>query len=100
MAFSVNPVFQYFCRVAAGKLREVISSEVARIVREERIKRGLSLNVLAERAGLSRQMVSYIEQEERNPTLDTMLRIAEVLEVPLDTLIRRARKVAEQRELK
>ena len=86
--------------MAAGKLLEVISSEVARIVREERVKRGLSLNVLAERAGLSRQMVSYIEQEERNPTLDTMLRIAEVLEVPLDTLIRRARKVAEQRELK
>lgn len=86
--------------MAAGKLLEVISSEVARIVREERIKRGLSLNVLAERAGLSRQMVSYIEQEERNPTLDTMLRIAAVLELPLDTLIRRARKVAEQRELK
>ena len=68
--------------MSADKLREAISSEVARIIREERTNRGLSLNALAARAGLSRQMVSYIEQEERNPSLDTM---------PLDVMIRRAR---------
>ena len=83
--------------MAEGKLREAISSELARIVREERIKRGLSLNVLAGRAGLSRQMVSYVEQEERNPTVDTMLRIAEVFELPLDKIIQRARLAASKR---
>lgn len=81
----------------ADKLRDAIASEVARIIRQERIGRGLSLNGLAERAGLSRQMVSYVEQEERNPSLDTLLRIADVLETPLDTLIQRARLAAASR---
>ena len=81
-------------RVLADQLREAIASEVARIIREERIRRGLSLNVLAARAGLSRQMVSYVEQEQRNPSLDTLLRIAEVLETPLDTLLQSARLAA------
>ena len=77
--------------VAGNEQREAICSAVARIIREERMKRGLSLNVLAERAGLSRQMVSYVEQEERNPSLDTLLRIADVIETPLERIIQRAR---------
>jgi transcriptional regulator with XRE-family HTH domain len=52
------------------------------------------MNALAERAGLSRQMVSYIEKEERNPTVDTLLRITEVLGVQLEQIIQRARKAA------
>ncbi len=52
------------------------------------------MNVLAERAGLSRQMVSYIEQEERNPTLDTLLRLTAVLGVRLEDLLAKARKTA------
>lgn len=31
---------------------------------------------VAERAGLSQQMVSYVERGMRNPTLDTLLRMA------------------------
>ena len=38
-------------------------------------------------------MVSYIEQEERNPSLDTLLRIADALNVNLDEVIKRARTV-------
>ncbi len=34
------------------------------------------MNMVAERAGLSQQMVSYVEREMRNPTLETLLRIA------------------------
>ena len=73
-------------------------SAVARIIREERMKRGLSLNLLAERAGLSRQMVSYVEQEARNPNLDTLLRIADVLETPLEQIIQRSRAEATPRK--
>jgi transcriptional regulator with XRE-family HTH domain len=80
--------------VAAAKATEAISSQVARLLREERIKRHLSLNELAAKAGVSRQMVSYIEQEERNPSLDTMLRITRALEINLDDVIRRARYAA------
>ena len=76
------------------KLLDAISSQVARLLKEEREKRGLSLNVLSQRAGLSRQTVSYVEQEVQNPTLDTLLRIAWVLEVNLEEIIAQARKRA------
>jgi transcriptional regulator with XRE-family HTH domain len=75
-------------------MRERIESEVARLLRAEREKRDLSLNDLADLAGLSRQMVSYIEQEKRNPSLDVLLRITGALDIKLEDLIRRARKMA------
>jgi transcriptional regulator with XRE-family HTH domain len=75
-------------------MRDRIQTELARLLRAERIKQELSLNVLAARAGLSRQMVSYVEQEERNPSLDVLLRITDVLNIPLERMIARARKIA------
>jgi len=77
--------------VVKDKTREVICSEVARLLRVERNKRGLSLNQLAEQARVSRQMLSYVEQEKRNPSLDTLLRITDALEVRLEDLLKRAR---------
>ncbi len=82
-----------------GRSVEEISSAVARLLKEKREKRGLSLNVLAQRAGLARQTVSYIEQEVQSPTLDTLLRITSVLEVDLDKLIAKARKESLSKEL-
>jgi transcriptional regulator with XRE-family HTH domain len=86
--------------VASVKTSEAVSSQVARLLREERVKRNLSLNELSAKAGLSRQMVSYIEQEKRNPSLDTLLRITRALKINLDDMIRRARLAATQQKSK
>lgn len=75
-------------------LRKRICSEIARLLREERLRQKLSLNLVAARAGINRQTVSFIEQEERNPTVETLLRLTEVLGIKLEDLIRRARKRA------
>ncbi|MBL9171421.1 MAG: helix-turn-helix transcriptional regulator [Verrucomicrobiales bacterium] len=75
----------------APQEHSVICTNVARLLREEREKQEISLNSLAERAGISRQTVSFIENEERNPTLMTLLRMTEVLGVPLEDLIKKAR---------
>ena len=48
------------------------------------------MNLVAERAGLSQQMVSYVEREMRNPTLETLLRIAAALEIDLVQVLREA----------
>ena len=53
---------------------------------------------LAEKAGLSTSMISLFERDLRNPTLDTLLRIAEVMDVDLGRLIQRA--TAEARRAK
>jgi len=82
--------------VLSGHVDQV-SSHVARILREEREKRGLSMTVLAQRAGLSQGMISLVESEQRNPSLETLLRIAYVLEIELAEVIHRANKAASKK---
>ncbi len=84
----------YWRPVRSTRLLDAISTQVARLLKEQRRKRRLSLNVLAQKAGVARQTVSYVEQEVRNPTLDTLLRITTALEVDLEQIIAKARKRA------
>lgn len=58
------------------------------------MKQKLSLNVLSAHAGLSRQMVSYVEQERRHPTLDTLLRICDALGLQIEDVLSEARKAS------
>ncbi len=72
------------------KTRQAIFTQVANMLRQERLQQKLSLARVAERAGLSYQMVSYVERRMRNPTLDTMLRITSALGINLGELITKA----------
>jgi CheY-like chemotaxis protein len=47
---------------------------------------GISQETLAERAALHRTYISDVERGGRNPSLKTILRLAQALEVPLSTL--------------
>lgn len=52
------------------------------------------MNLVSERAGLSRPMISLVERELRNPTLDTLLRITEALEIDFVDVLQRAQQTA------
>jgi transcriptional regulator with XRE-family HTH domain len=80
--------------VPNDKLTDAISSHVAAVLKEEREKRDLSLKALAKKSGISRQTISYIEQEVQSPSLDTLLRITSALGVDLAKIIARAQKRA------
>ena len=67
-----------------------VSLDVARLLRDERIRQGISIRRLATMSGLSQPMVGYVERGLRNPTLDTLLRIAVALDVDLWHLLKRA----------
>jgi transcriptional regulator with XRE-family HTH domain len=67
---------------------------VACVLKEEREKRDLSLKILAKKSGISRQTISYVEQEVQSPSLDTLLRITSALGVDLAKIIARAQKRA------
>jgi transcriptional regulator with XRE-family HTH domain len=86
--------------VSKASLRDAIISNVVRLLREEREKRGLSMNVVAQRAGLSHSIVSLVERDLRNPTLDTLLRIAEAIELDLGEVLTRAGKLASKQRAK
>ena len=93
VASLVNIFSLYGFRVPISQY-EAVCSQVARLLKEEREKQGLSLNLIAEKAGLARQTITFVEQESRTPTLETLLRIASALEVDLEKIIARARKLA------
>lgn len=78
----------------AEKNIQNICRGVAELLRNERERQKLSMNMLAERSGLSQASVSYIERGMRIPSLDTLLRIAAALDVDLGALIQRASKAA------
>ena len=77
-----------------NELSNAISSHVAAVLKEEREKRKLSLKTLAKKSGISRQTISYVEQEVQSPSLDTLLRITSALGADLAKIIARAQKRA------
>jgi len=93
---NVKQILDYFACVGSDKSQQAVCARVAQILRREREKRGLSMNRVAERAGLSQQMVSYVERQMRNPTLETLLRIADALDLDLAAVIKRATRSAKK----
>lgn len=80
--------------VVAGKSSQhPLCSRTAQIIRAERERKGMSMNQLAESAGISQQMVSYVERGMKTPTLDCLGRIADGLGVPVWKILRRAEEL-------
>lgn len=67
---------------------EAVSAErLGERVRELRRGRGLTLEELAERSGVSRAMISKLERGEKNPTLVVAAKLAEGFGVTLSQLV-------------
>ena len=65
-----------------------VSKKVGKNIKKIREKRGLTQEELALEAGLNRAYVGYIERGRRNPSIETVAKIAKVLEVRLDELFK------------
>ena len=76
--------------------RQAIIQHLATQLRDERLRQGLSLTEVAARAGIDRTMVMRVEERERTPTIELLLRIAEALDVDLWKLLRDATKASEK----
>lgn len=57
-------------------------------LRELRRRKGLGSSVLAKKAGLSLSYIGFIERGERNPTLETVAKLAAALEIDPGELLR------------
>lgn len=82
--------------MSEDKYRRAICAAVAQILQEERARRGMTLAAVADKAGLSYQMVRFVEQQKRNPTLDTLLRICSAMEVEFIDVLKRATKATKK----
>ena len=70
--------------------RAAICAEVVRLMAEERRRLKLSKNKVAELTGLNQSTVSRLENYHDNPTMDSLLRVADVLGVNLGEVLAKA----------
>ena len=63
--------------------------EKLRTVRE---KKGYTLKVVAQKAGVSESLVSQIERNRVSPAIDTLLTLADVLDINLEFLFEEYRR--------
>jgi transcriptional regulator with XRE-family HTH domain len=67
---------------------DVATAPLGHRIREMRSARGLTLSALAGATGLSTGLISQVERGLADPSLETLRRVAKVLEVPLFSLFR------------
>jgi ribosome-binding protein aMBF1 (putative translation factor) len=67
-----------------GQLGQVIANHV----RSRRLEIGLNVGQLAERTGISKGMLSKIENAQTSPSLSTLERLATALDMPVTSLFR------------
>ena len=82
--------------MAEDKKRLAICAAVAQILQKERTQRRLTLAAVAAKAGLSYQMIRFVETQKRNPTLDTLLRICDAMDIEFIEMMKRATKAAKK----
>jgi transcriptional regulator with XRE-family HTH domain len=71
---------------------QALCVKVLSLLQQERMRRKMSKYFVAQESGLSPQMIAYVERGMRNPTLETVLRMSEAMNVDLAKVIKRARK--------
>jgi transcriptional regulator with XRE-family HTH domain len=72
--------------ILSEQVESTLPDRIARQVRALRDDRGLSLDALAARSGVSRSMISLIERGESSPTAVVLEKLAAGLDVPLASL--------------
>lgn len=63
-----------------------IDKKVGMNIRVARIKRGISQEVLADMAGLARSTMGIVERGEQSPSLQTITKVANALDMDLHKL--------------
>jgi transcriptional regulator with XRE-family HTH domain len=70
---------------------------LANRIKELRLSRGISQEELAHRAGLSRTGMGFLETGKRWPRLDTLMKVAEGLNIRVDELLKGLHKPPRRR---
>lgn len=78
--------------MSLAKASHAECEKIIQLLKEARELRGISKYAVAQRSGLSQQAVGYMEKGSRIPSLETVLRVANALDVDLAEVIVNARK--------
>lgn len=78
--------------MSKSERRAAVLAELVRLLGLKRQQRGLSRNQLATLTGLNQSTISRLESNQLNSTMDSLLRVADELEVDLGELLQQALK--------
>ena len=56
-------------------------------IKKARQKQGLTQQELGDLIGVSKSSINYFEKDDRNPTLDHLLKLSKVLNLPIELLL-------------
>ena len=78
----------------------MVSAEtVGMLIREYRLRKGMSQEVLSGLAGLDRTHYSKIERGLRSPTVDTLFKIAQAMDMPPHKLMLAIEKAVDENNM-
>lgn len=83
-----EPEYEYYKEKQFEK-PEVEKGRIGLMIREHRTKKGYSVQALADKIGIKRPNLSRLEHGHHQPSLETLEKIAEALEIPVVDLIAR-----------
>lgn len=86
-------------RSASEDLEQSLGGAIASRVREFRRQRGWTVGELADRCGLSKGMLSKIENVQASPSLATLARLSEALATPVTAFFRGLDGLDEERDV-
>lgn len=84
----IGEVFSREGHQGGGTLEAALGFIIAERVREFRLEQGWTVGQLADRSGLSKGMLSKIENAQASPSLSTLARLSEALSVPVTAFFR------------
>ena len=77
---------------------QVLSGQLGKTIQRLRKAYNLSLSELAEQSGVAKSIISQIERNETNPTLATIWRLSQALDVSIERVLATQRRGALHRE--
>src|SRR5919112_1916120 len=69
---------------------QALSGQLGKTIQRLRKAYNLSLSELSEQSGVAKSIISQIERNETNPTLATIWRLAQALDVPIERVLQGA----------
>ena len=84
--------------MSPAKTSRAECEKIIQLLKAERERRAFSKYAVAQESGLSQQAIGYMEKGHRIPSLETVLRVANAMNVDFAEIVRQARKEVSERQ--
>ena len=88
LVYAIKALRRYLRSTDGGKQAEAMRKTLGETLRDKRIERGMTQELVAESRGVSRQAVSKWESGKTDPSTANLLALADLLGVPVEDLLR------------